>query len=302
MHGSIKLKTIIDEFSISRRQATRDIDYLRYSCGAPLEYDTSVQAYRYAEPFEDLDFLEEDALLSRVLIHRLARSTQFIPLTASELDRRLEGFVPPRLASLEASVRFELSSFEPVNRPLVSAIMKAMSEKRRASIRYTDMAAQDSERLIEPRRLVNYSGAWYCFAVDVDKAAVRNFKLSRMRGFDLLDARQASAITDEALDALIDSAYGAYKGPLTIRAAVRFYGPARAIVEHEVWHPDQKAAEGSEADGRQYLELTIPVYRFEELLGRVLRFGSNARPVAPTEFIDIWQDEIRRMYANISGV
>lgn len=302
IRGSVALRAVMDEFSISRRQAARDIDYLRYSCGAPLEYDRAINAYRYVGPFEDLDFLEEVALLFRVLIHRLARSTQFIPFTASELDRRLEGFVPERLASLEASVRFELSSFEPVNRPLVSTIMKAMLEKRRAAIKYTDISDHPSVRTIEPRRLVNYSGAWYCFAVDVEKAAVRNFKLSRIRGFKLLDAHQLSSIADEALDTLIDSSYGAYKGPSTTRATVRFYGPARAIVEHEVWHPDQTASEGSEAEDRQYLELTLPVFRFEELLGRVLRFGSNALPIAPSEFLDAWKEEIRKMNAIISQV
>jgi len=45
-HGSISLSAILEEFGISRRQAARDMDYLRYSCGAPLEYDPSMRAYQ----------------------------------------------------------------------------------------------------------------------------------------------------------------------------------------------------------------------------------------------------------------
>jgi predicted DNA-binding transcriptional regulator YafY len=300
--GRVTINEIVDEFSVSRRQAARDIDYLRYSCGAPLEYDPAIRAYHYVEPFDDFDFIEEDALLSRVLIHKLALSNPFLPFNASEIDRRLKGFVPPRLAPLEAAVRFELSSFEPVNRPLISAIMLAMSDKRRASIEYTDIADHDTARTIEPRRLVNYSGAWYCYAVDVEKVEIRNFKLSRVCSIHVLDTRQTSSITDKELDTLIEGAYGAYKGPKTVSATVRFHGPALAIVEHEIWHPDQSMAKGSDTDGRAYLELTLPVFRFEELLGRVLRFGSNALPIAPSKFLDVWKEEIRKMNAIISQV
>ena len=272
-HGYVTIKEILDEFSISPRQAARDMDYLRYSCGAPLEYDVSRHAYRYVEPFDDLDFIEEDALLSRVLIHKLASSNPFLPFNASEIDRRLDGFVPPRLASLEAAIRFELSSFEPVNRPLISAIMQSMSEKRCASIEYTDISENHSVRTIEPRRLVNYSGAWYCYAVDIGKSAIRNFKLSRVSAIRVLDIRQTSSMTDENLDALINNAYGAYKGSETVTATIHFYGPARSIIEHEIWHPGQTMVRASDSSGRAFIQLTLPVYRFEELLGRVLRFG-----------------------------
>jgi len=293
--GSVRLAEVVGEFCVSARQAARDIEYLRYSCDAPIEYDQKTKAYRYAEPFDDLGFLEEDALLCRVLIHRLATTKPFIPLNACEMDRRLEGFVPPRLAPLEAAVRFELSSFEDVDRALVSSIIQAIAEKRRLAIECRDPPDRESARTIEPRRLVNYSGAWYCYAVDADKSAIRNFKLSRVRSFRLLDARHTSAIGDDELDSMIDGAYGAYKGPTTTTATIRFYGPALSIVEHEVWHPDQTLERSAAPDGRQYAELSLPVYRFVELLGRVLRFGSNAIPVAPPEFVLAWREEIIRM-------
>lgn len=293
--GSIQLVEIIEEFGVSARQALRDIEYLRYSCGAPIDYDYAIRAYRYTEPFDDLDFLEEDALLCRVLIHRLATTTPFMPLNATELDRRLEGFVPARLAPLESAIRFELSSFEDVDRALVSSIMRSVAEKRRMAIEYSDLSERASSRTIEPRRLVNYSGAWYCYAIDADKSAVRNFKLSRIKSFRALDERQTSTMGDDELDAMLDGAYGAYKGPTTTTTVIRFYGQALPIVEHEVWHPEQTLERSADPDGRQYLELSLPVYRFEELLGRVLRFGSNAIPISPPEFVQAWKDEIHRM-------
>ncbi len=42
---------LAERFHISRRQAQRDIDFLKKQLGAPLEYDGRVMGYRYTKPF-----------------------------------------------------------------------------------------------------------------------------------------------------------------------------------------------------------------------------------------------------------
>jgi predicted DNA-binding transcriptional regulator YafY len=44
--------TIAAQFEITRRQASRDVEYLRYSLGAPVEYDHERRGYAYGEEFE----------------------------------------------------------------------------------------------------------------------------------------------------------------------------------------------------------------------------------------------------------
>ncbi len=41
--------SVAARFEISRRQAARDLEYLRYSLGAPLEYVAAQRGYRYAD-------------------------------------------------------------------------------------------------------------------------------------------------------------------------------------------------------------------------------------------------------------
>ena len=41
--------SVADRFEISRRQAARDLEYLRYSLGAPLEYVAARRGYRYTD-------------------------------------------------------------------------------------------------------------------------------------------------------------------------------------------------------------------------------------------------------------
>ncbi len=42
---------LAERFHISRRQAQRDIDFLKRRLGAPLEYDGHIMGYRYVRPF-----------------------------------------------------------------------------------------------------------------------------------------------------------------------------------------------------------------------------------------------------------
>ena len=42
---------LAERFHISRRQAQRDIDFMKKQMGAPLEYDGRVMGYRYTKPF-----------------------------------------------------------------------------------------------------------------------------------------------------------------------------------------------------------------------------------------------------------
>ena len=42
---------LAERFGISRRQAQRDIDFLKKQLGAPLKYDQHVMGYRYTQPY-----------------------------------------------------------------------------------------------------------------------------------------------------------------------------------------------------------------------------------------------------------
>ena len=57
LHGELSRNTypnaarLAERFHISRRQAQRDIDFLKKQLGAPMEYDGRVMGYRYTRPF-----------------------------------------------------------------------------------------------------------------------------------------------------------------------------------------------------------------------------------------------------------
>lgn len=68
---------VAERFHISRRQAQRDIDFLKTQLGAPLEFDRHVQGYRYTEAFSLPVAMknENDGSISRAPFNPFGRDT-----------------------------------------------------------------------------------------------------------------------------------------------------------------------------------------------------------------------------------
>ena len=66
---------LAERFGISRRQAQRDIDFLKKQLGAPLEYDQRIMGYHYTKPYALPVSVknENDGGMSRMPIHPFGR-------------------------------------------------------------------------------------------------------------------------------------------------------------------------------------------------------------------------------------
>jgi hypothetical protein len=101
------------------------------------------------------------------------------------------------------------------------------------------------------------------------------------------------------VDRFLESSFGMFKGSGDKSAVMRFYGRALAVVRDELWHPEQERREGSDPKRGAFVELAVPVSQWDEILGRLLRFGADGEAIAPLEFRELWKEEIRRMAKGI---
>jgi predicted DNA-binding transcriptional regulator YafY len=293
--GGVTAREVADRFEVTERQVLRDIEYLRDRCGAPIEWERTARRYRYSEPWRGLDFADERALLFYVFARAAAGTLAYVPLAEEDALGRLLELVPPALRKAETAIRYELPGYEPADIESLSLLARAIAEGRRVDASYRDAEGKESERGIEPRRLVNYSGTWYCVAYDRGKKALRTFKLSRFRRVSISREKTAGTVPDAEVDAFLASSFGMFKGKGDKKAVIRFHGRALPIVRDELWHPDQSRREGNDPVRGPYVELTMPVSRWDEILGRILRFGADAEPTGPTRLRQLWKDEIARM-------
>ena len=160
------------------RTFERDKDELR-SLGVPIEVGSfdplfddepgyRILSSEFALPAIDLD-AEEAAVVG--VAARVWRHASMADSTRSAIAKLRAAGVEPdasQLASLEPSVQASEPGFE--------VLWNAVLDRARVSFTYRD----GSPRTLEPWGLTSYKGRWYVIGNDVDRAATRMFKLSRM--------------------------------------------------------------------------------------------------------------------------
>ncbi len=297
--GGLKLREITERFEISERQARRDIVYLGDRLGAPVEWKPGPRRYEYAKSWGGLEFADEKALLFYVFARAAAGTIAYVPLSEKGALERLLALVPPALREVETAIRYELPAYDPADIEKLGLLVRGMSEKLCVDITYRDAQGSASRRRVAAIRLVNYSGSWYCLAHDNLKDEMRTFRLSRIAKGTLSKEKAKVLIDPEEIERFLAASYGMFKGSGDKTAVMRFYGPALATVTGELWHPDQERVEGRDPGRGAFVQLSVPVSRWEEIVGRVLRFGADAEALAPVEFRDLWQAEIRWMAESI---
>lgn len=294
--GGVTLRDVAERFEVSTRQVRRDLDYLTDRLGAPLEWNPASRRYEYRESWNGLDFADEKALLFYVFVRAAAGTLAYVPLVKDAALGRLLELVPPQLRSAAEAIRYELPAYEPADIEKLGLLLRALAEGRCVDASYRDAGGKASARRLEVLRLVNYGGNWYCVSFDHASSALRTFRLSRFAEISLSRDKAGTTVPAEELDRFLGASYGMFKGAADKTAVMRFRRRALPIVRSEVWHPEQRREEGRDGGG-DYLELSVPVSSWSEILGRLLRFGADAEAVAPEEFRGLWTEEIRRMAA-----
>ncbi len=295
--GGVTAREVAERFEVSRRQVTRDIEYLRDRLGAPIVWIAAERRYQYAETWTGLDFADEKALLFYVFARAAAGTIAYVPMAEESALERFLDLIPKKMRRVEQAIRYELPEYEIADVDTLVLLVRAMADSKRLDIRYRDAEGRQTERTIEVLRLVNYAGSWYCVAYDTGKRRMRTFKVSRFAHIALSSEKAEHPVSDEEIEEFLKSSYGMFKGKGDKKAVIRFYGRAIPIVRDEVWHPEQIRREGNDTSRGAFIELSVPVSRWDEILGRILRFGADAEPVEPKPLRELWKAEIARMAA-----
>jgi len=297
--GYVRLKDVQDHFEVSERQLRRDIHQMRDVYNAPICYDTKRNVYFYSNTnYDKLKFANEKALLFYVFAQAAAGTLAYIPFFSDNPLNGLLDQIPKVDKTIIGSIRYELPEFERATPGLydnLSIILTSIRDRKRISAEYMDAEGRKAGHSLEPLMLVNYAGTWYCAAIDVECSQKRIYKLSRFGAIVQTKDDYSSSLSPDEIAHFLDSSYGMFKGEGDKTAVVRFYGRARNIVSDEIWNRRQQQKEGEDPVRGPYLELSLPVSQYEELLGRILRFGPEAEPIAPADFREAWKTAIRKM-------
>lgn len=289
-------KTIMKKFGVSESSARRDIDYLGEFLGAPLQFDRTRNGYFYTSSGFRLPFEESPNIVAFLgLLYKMAEEAGLSALPeVTALKEKLSAMLSPGSNIVDA-IRFEKIEAEPVNGEKLKAIFDAIQKGVRLRFQYRRPNGEESEREVDPLKLINYQWRWYLAAFCHKRKAFRVFHLPRMSVIKLTEKScHVCEIRNEELDGLLNRSFGIFKGTDIKNVRIRFIKDAAAVVREQVWHPNQ-TIEGVQ-DG---IVLGLPVTDFTEIMMKILQFGSRAQVLEPAELKSAMADEIKKMYAGI---
>lgn len=295
--GTLSARQLAGFFEISPRQAKRDIEQMRDRLAAPIAYDHSVRAYRYDKPFETLRFADERTLLFYVMIRSLAASPAYVPFISQEVLRTLEHSMGKSYQDVSTAIRYDAAVVESVDLAFFSTLCHGLMDGRCIKLGYRNIREVCSTRLVEVQCLQNYNSRWYLIAWDRAHQELRTFHLGRMQSVLLSEEpvdwlRTQPEERARQVNQYLDSGFGVFHGEAKILVTICFDSALKASLSQQLWHPDQQDTETGQSFAR-----SIPVSSLKEILGKILSFGSLARPMAPPELVQLWREEIRRMAA-----
>ena len=163
---------------------------------------------------------------------------------------------------------------------ILSAIHRAILERRVVQAEYQPPGKDPRQRKIEPYAVVFYQGSLYIVAaaheIPRGQDRIRHLKLDRfLRATPLDSFFQRPADFD--LEAHLGQGIGIFSGGKVRDFKIRISQRGARWVVEDPWHADQKVEQ--QADGS--VIVTVPAHHDLEIIPRVLALGSEAEVLAP---------------------
>jgi len=203
------------------------------------------------------------------------------------------GFAEPPTDTAER-VRVSAPDYSPELAGRLSKLESAISKQRTVRFGYwSPRRARPGERVVNPYALRLDDGNWYVIGHDLDRATVRTFKVSRIRG-DIRFATRRER--DFRVPADFDVEQHRIPRPWQIGGTT---GTARiAVSDDTAWWVERTLSDaGSVEDGVFETEFAS----VELLAGWVLRQNGRAVPLEPDELRDAVSDGLTRLEEAHSG-
>jgi predicted DNA-binding transcriptional regulator YafY len=292
-------RTMAVQLEVNRRTIYRDLDFLRDSWGAPLEFSPRKKGFYYSQPDYALPLLRlsEGELVALFLAERVMQQYRGTPYASNlatafrKLTVQLPAEVTLDLSHLDESISFRAPVPDLGDAGRFADLLLAVEEGRRLELLYWS-ASRDEEcrRLVDPYHLTSVQGDWYLVAYCHLREDVRMFVPSRIRSLRNT-GEHFERPADFRIGDYLDASFRAMRGDgLPQRVLLRFSGEAARYVKLRQWHPSQRLRELP--DGR--LQLTLVVSHLLEVRRWVMGYGAECEVVEPAELRDQVREAFRR--------
>ncbi len=305
-HGQVKAgkhpntRKLAERFEISRKQAQRDVDFMKDRLGAPLLYNPIHRGYEYGDIGYELPpvWFNEEEFLALCLALRLASAVPDKGIKGS-LHKLLEKFLkfrfldsPPDLGHVMEKVSVKNIQYYRVDESVFHRTIGSLFRNEPIRISYyTPHKDETTERVVMPLHLLCYMGSWHLIAFCTLRGQLRDFALSRIKTIEHSPEEVSLPESIPSVKEYIRRNFGLFAGTTSTEVCLRFSPPVSRWVSEQVWHTTQEAC--LNPDGS--LCLRFPVSDFREIRREILKYGASVEVLYPEELRQMIKEEIRQM-------
>lgn len=292
-------RQLADMLEVNRRTVLRDIEFLKYDLGAPVEYDPQRGGYFYTEPNWSLPSLRitEGELFALMVAEKALAAYAGTPWAARmkrAFDRMIAA-LPDRVEvapeDLLPRVAFDTAAPAAVDPQVLETISQALRRNQTVRVEYLRLGdTKPRHYTLDPYVLRRARGAWYLAGRDHKSGHVPLFNLSRVRGVEPTKLKFDYAMSGFDPDEYFSRTFAVYHGMGHHRVVVEFSGIAAQLVRERQWHALQKLTDLP--GGR--LRFEADVSHLDDIWPWVLSWGGQARARAPKELVQVVAQEATR--------
>lgn len=285
--------------NVGEATINRDLNTLRTTFNAPLEYDRQKGGYYYFEKCdlklnsitaEDAFYLSaakillssfEDSPMYKSISEVINFVTDTQGIGKSALLKRIAVAPAPKFITKE-------ETWSKVLEALQNNLIIEFDYKGRWNTEIT-------HRRVRPYQILMDEGQCLLFGYSEERKAERLFVLNRMCNLAVTDGHFELPENFEFSSRCGGGKFGAFMGDGVHDFVIDFYGNACSYVKECVWADNQELVDYADEEKTR---MTFSSTQWLKVLEWVLSQGANAIPVSPDWFVDEWKSAVGGMAEN----
>jgi len=279
-----KLSDLAKKFEISKRQASREIEFMRLFFDAPIEYSTEDRGYFYSDTKFELPgiWISEEEIITLIIAKRLAST-----IPNKKRKKRFDDFIKRFLSEtgvdisiLEKKISTKNIRYYKVNPTVFDNVIRSLSRGLKLNINYKSPYKNGlGSRTISPIHLLLYMGNWHLFAFCDKKMGIRDFVLSRIIESEVTDNPVPEKLRKKDLRQKVFGNYGIFLDGDKKEVVLRFSKNTAKIVREQIWFSNQSTEESKSGE----IIIKFPVSDYREIIRDILALGPGVEVLSPVE-------------------
>ncbi len=277
--------SLADEYEVTTRTILRDIEYMRDSLSAPIEFDRSHNGYYYSEHnffLPALDIKESD-FFAICITEKALQQYHNTPLydQLEGIFTKLKQYLPESIrvntSWIDTRYTFMHESFTRIDASIWETVSNSLRLTRQLEMIHLKAGAEKAvKRIVDPYHIVNFRGEWYLVAFCHKRGEVIRFAMSRIKSATLLNSPYTIP-ADFDFNNFIGSGFGIMTEETEEAVSICFAKEQAPYIIERQWHRDQSIEENS--DGSVILKFTTN--SLFEVKRWVLSWGPGAEVLSP---------------------